>query len=167
MMNKNWVAVLAGLALLSVPACAAEVETGTGTAAFRAGDLIEFRAPEPVKMISADEMGIMFDAMSGYTPEEQTLVINDGTYFHYYERLDPMAREMYDIMLEVAKDPVSEDNLGLMMTTIDLEPGGAHTPGDVEPDRTAWHERDGAAVRTGERQPRAVPGRGRRDEPRD
>ncbi|MCR5160699.1 MAG: hypothetical protein K6C06_02915 [Lachnospiraceae bacterium] len=119
MMNKNWVAVLAGLALLSVPACAAEVETGTGTAAFRAGDLIEFRAPEPVKMISADEMGIMFDAMSGYTPEEQTLVINDGTYFHYYERLDPVAREMYDIMLEVAKDPVSEDNLGLMMTTID------------------------------------------------
>ena len=75
MMRKEWAALLAGLALLLAPACAAGAETGTGPASFRAGDLIEFKAPEPVKMISSDEMDLMFDAMSGYTPEEQTLVI--------------------------------------------------------------------------------------------
>ena len=64
--------------------------------------------------------------------------------------------------------PVTLNLTGPLGTAgIDLEPGGAHTPGDVEPDRTAWHERDGSVVRAGGRGPGVVLRRQRRDEPRD
>ena len=89
MMRSRWIALLAGLVLFSLPADAAGITGDSGASAFRAGSLIEFKAPEPVRLVSPDEMGLMFDAMSEYSREEESLVINHGTYFYLKSRRIP------------------------------------------------------------------------------
>lgn len=106
--------------LAGVPVMGAEIPGGTvNVVKHFTGDMLEFKAPEEVHMISVDEMDEMYELMDQYERPDESLVINRGTYFYYYEHLDPVAKEMYDIMLEIARDPVIEGNFGLMMSTVD------------------------------------------------
>ena len=57
-------------------------------------------------------------SMGQYTPAQDSLVINNAPVFYYYEQLEPIEKEMYDIMLNIARDPVKE-NIGVMITDMD------------------------------------------------
>ena len=67
-----------------------------------------------------DEQGVeeLTSSMEKYAPAQETLVINNAPEFYYYEELEPIEQEMYDIMLMIAQDPV-EENIGVMMTDMD------------------------------------------------
>ena len=120
-MKKTWITALFVL-LAGMPVMGAELP-GTPISMVNqfSGDLLEFQEPEEVKLVSVDKMEEMYELMSQYERPDESLVINRGTYFYYYEQLDPVAKEMYDIMLEIARDPVTEGNFGLMMSTLDPE----------------------------------------------
>lgn len=86
-----------------------------------AGDTAKRVSPDKLKKITAAEAARIDESMQRYEASDDTLVINHGDSFYYYEMLDPVAMEIYDVMLMVAKDPVSEGNYGVMMTDLDPE----------------------------------------------
>ena len=78
------------------------------------------KAPElTVNALTAPEVDMLNELMSAYTPPETTLLVNASTYYYYYEQLDPVAKEIYDLLLQLARDPVSEGNIQVMMTPLD------------------------------------------------
>ncbi|MBQ3575651.1 MAG: hypothetical protein IJA26_08260 [Clostridia bacterium] len=77
--------------------------------------------PEEVKRITASDAARINASMEQYIPSEDTLVINRATSYYYYDHLDPVAKEIYDIMLMIARDPVTDQNYGVMMTDINPE----------------------------------------------
>lgn len=85
------------------------------------GDSAERIPPEKLKKITAAAAAELNETMKGYVPSEETLIRNAAETYYYYEQLGPTAKEIYDIMLMIARDPVTEGNLGVMMT--DMDPG--------------------------------------------
>ena len=79
------------------------------------GDLKEL---DTLVTLSSDDVAALNDAMAAYVPNEDSLLRNEGTAFYYYDQIEPLEQEMYDIMLNIAKDPVT-DNIGVMMTDQD------------------------------------------------
>ena len=85
----------------------------------RTGD---FYTPTPdSKFSSLDSVQVdaMYDAMAKYAAPSSSLLVNNAAYFYYYEHLNPASREIYDLIMQVARDPVSEGNIGLMLTDLD------------------------------------------------
>ena len=82
------------------------------------GDLAEFVPLESLQVITSEQAAEINAQMSVYIPADGSLIHNMSTSYYYYDHLDPVAREMYDIMLGIAKDPV-EENHGVMMTDLD------------------------------------------------
>lgn len=87
-----------------------------------AGDLAEFVPLESLQVITSEQAAEINAQMSTYVPTEGSLVRNHAEHYYYYEHLAPEAREMYDIMLGIAKDPVPE-NHGVMLTDLDPQSG--------------------------------------------
>lgn len=98
--------------------------TGGGavkTGGARTGDMAVMKSADPMLYLSASDAELLNEQMAGYAgSEEPTLLINNAKTFYYYEQLDPIEKEIYDVAFEVAKDPVSEGNIGFMMT--DMKP---------------------------------------------
>ena len=91
------------------------------TIALPSGDLAEYRPSKPMELLSGQEAAELDEAMQSYNANGNTLLINNAKSYYYYDNLDPVAKEIYDVMLGVAQDPVDEGNIGLMMTDIDPE----------------------------------------------
>ena len=85
------------------------------------GGLAEYRSSKPLELLSGQEAAELDEAMQSYNSDGNTLLINAAQSYSYYENIDPIAKEIYDVMLAVAQDPVSEGNIGLMMTDMDPE----------------------------------------------
>lgn len=83
------------------------------------GDTVQRPSPDKLKKITAADAARIDQSMQYHQSFDETLVINHGDYFYYYEQLDPVAMEIYDVMLMIAKDPAAQDNYGVMMTDID------------------------------------------------
>lgn len=84
-------------------------------------DLAVYRPAQPMELLSAAEAAALNEQMASYTPKQTSLLINNAGSYYYYERIGPIAKEIYDVMYGVAKDPVSEGNVGLIMTDMDPE----------------------------------------------
>lgn len=84
------------------------------------GDLAQRVTPDKVKHITASDAARINASMEQYEASEETLVINRAQTYYYYEQLGPVAKEIYDIMLMIAKDPTTDENYGVMMT--DMNP---------------------------------------------
>ena len=83
------------------------------------GDLAEYTPSKPMELLSGQDAAKLDEIMSTYNGSGSSLLKNTSKSYYYYENLDPVAKEIYDVMLGVAQDPVSEGNIGLMMTDID------------------------------------------------
>ena len=83
------------------------------------GDMAIREPAKPLELLSSQEAEDLTQKMETYVPDAETMLKNSAATFYYYENLDPVAKEIYDVMYDVAKDPVSEGNVGLMMTDID------------------------------------------------
>lgn len=104
------------------------LETGTAFASgagnlegvqMPSGDLAEYKPSKPMELLSGQDAAKLDEIMQAYNAAGSTLLKNASQTYYYYENLDPVAKEIYDVMLGVAQDPVSEGNIGLMMTDID------------------------------------------------
>lgn len=117
-------ALAAAFLLSSTAAAAAEAlpSGGAGSVALPTGDLAVHQPSQPMELLSSADAQELNEQMAGYTPQQETLLVNRAQSYYYYERLGPIAKEIYDVMYGVAKDPVNEGNIGLMMT--DMDPNG-------------------------------------------
>lgn len=122
----NWYRIMfspvLSFALVIVLSAALAVDINAEEFTMPSGDLAAFEPSDPVNVLSSGEVEDLDDQMASYVPLEEKLLINEAATFYYYENLDPVAKEIYDVMYGVAQDPVSEGNIGLMMT--DLDPLG-------------------------------------------
>ena len=83
------------------------------------GDLEIVKPDAKYTKMDAGEAEELRKAIESYQPPEESLLKNRSQYYYYYEHLEPVAREIYDLMLQVAHDPVSAGNCAVMMTDID------------------------------------------------
>ncbi len=111
-------------AALMFPPAAAEAanELETGGIVMPTGDMAVRTPSQPMEMLTASEAQDLNAQMAAYTPQEDSLLVNRAENYYYYNNLDPIAKQIYDVMYGVAKDPVSPGNIGLMMT--DMDPQG-------------------------------------------
>ncbi len=83
------------------------------------GDMAVREPSDPMEMLSGEDVEELNQQMQNYTQKYSDLLINHAVNYYYYNNLDPIAKEIYDVMYGVCKDPVSEGNIGLMMTDMD------------------------------------------------
>lgn len=81
------------------------------------GGLQELPPPDKMKELSLEDIENLNAVMGGYLPSEDYPAVNHAPRFYYYEQLDPVEREIYDIIVMIARDPV-EENIGIMITDI-------------------------------------------------
>ncbi len=86
------------------------------------GGMAAFTPSEPMQYLSEEDTSHMDELMASYVPQEDLQPVNNAVAFYYYDHLDPLTKEIYDVVLQVAKDPENEENIGLMMT--DVDPSG-------------------------------------------
>ncbi len=82
------------------------------------GDLAVRTPTRPMEMLSSSDAEALNDQMKQYTQGE-SLLVNRAVTFFYYNNLDPLSKEIYDVLYQVALDPVSAGNIGLIMTAVD------------------------------------------------
>lgn len=80
--------------------------------------MAEYNAPEKAKKLTKKEASEKEKLISSYTKKE-SLLKNDAKFYYYYSILDPVSKEIYDILYDVASDPVDPGNIGLMITELD------------------------------------------------
>lgn len=79
-----------------------------------------FELPEVTyNELNTAQMDAMNEAIRNYAGKETSLLKNDAESFYFYERLQPLPKEIYDLLYQVAEDPVSEGNIQILMTTVD------------------------------------------------
>ncbi len=83
------------------------------------GGLAEIKELDDVEVVSEEEVSRIDRAMRAYTPSSDSLLINNCENFYYYSQLDADAQGIYDSLMMVCEDPVSEDNYNLYTTTMD------------------------------------------------
>ena len=83
------------------------------------GDMAVRTPSQPMEMLTSTDVDILNARMSEYNGQQEVLLKNRAKTYYYYNNLEPVAKEIYDVMLGVAEDPVSEGNIGLMMTMLD------------------------------------------------
>ncbi len=120
-------AVIAAALLLSAAALSGaeagneDIEVPGAVNTMPSGDLAEFRPSKPMELLTGQDAAELDEIMKTYNADGSSLLVNSAPSYYYYENLDPVAKEIYDVMLGVAQDPVSEGNIGIMMTDIDPE----------------------------------------------
>lgn len=120
--NKMIVCLLAGalfLETVSTVPLGAQEAAPVNSVVMPTGDMAQRRPSKPMEMLSSADAQALDRQMADYVAQEQSLLVNKAETYYYYERLDPLAKEIYDVMYGVAQDPVSEGNIGLMMTVED------------------------------------------------
>ena len=123
-MLKKLTAGLAAAAALMIGCTAASALeiTNVTKITMPTGDLAIREPAQPMEMLSSEDVEDLNNKMAAYTPQTESLLINNASRFYYYDNLDPVAKEIYDVLYGVAMDPVSQGNVGLMMT--DMDPQG-------------------------------------------
>ena len=111
-------AVILLLIAFSLPAGASEISKEI--IVMPVGDMAPRVPTKPLEMLSSQDATQLNEKMASYQGPEVNLLINRATTYFYYERLDPTTKQIYDLLYQVAQDPVSEGNIALMMT--DLNP---------------------------------------------
>ena len=86
------------------------------------GDLAPHKPSKPMELLTAADAEALNEQMSGYEAKETSLLRNRAEHFYYYDHLNPTAKQIYDVLFEVCKDPVDPGNIGLDMT--DMDPSG-------------------------------------------
>ena len=102
---------------VSVSTCVGAEET-LGILRQISGGLAKLPPPDEMQMLSVEEVEKLNETMGAYTPAETILAKNNAPAFYYYDQLNPMEREIYDIIVMIAQDPV-EENVGVMITDMD------------------------------------------------
>ena len=83
------------------------------------GDLIEELPDVSYNVLDSSQVDALCDAMAQYEAPETSLLVNDAESYFCYDHLDPLTKQIYDIVLQIAKDPVSEMNIHVMLTPVD------------------------------------------------
>ena len=83
------------------------------------GDMAVRKPSRPMELLSSADADNLNAKMSEYEPQQTELLVNRAGTFYYYSNLDPIAKEIYDVMYQVARDPGTQGNIGLMMTDMD------------------------------------------------
>lgn len=83
------------------------------------GDIAEFRPSKPLELLSSQEAQELDEMMASYNENGQSLLNNQSASYFYYDHLSSNPKQIYDVLFEVAQDPVSEGNIGFMMTDMD------------------------------------------------
>ena len=118
--RKGYLAGIAAFGVLAFSLTAGAEETAKlGGFSMPTGDMAVRTPSKPMEMLSSADAANLNEQMAEYTPQTSTLLVNNASTFYYYDNLDPIAKEIYDVMYGVAKDPVSQGNIGLMMTDMD------------------------------------------------
>ena len=110
---------LAGVLLANGTAVSAAEVKNLEVNRMPSGDMAEYTPSKPMELLSGQDAAELDAIMQAYNAGGSSLNKNASGSYYYYENLDPVAKEIYDVMLGVAQDPVSEGNIGLMMTDID------------------------------------------------
>ena len=85
----------------------------------RGGMSLEIGEVHPEEM-DAEQEAAMDRAMRAYVPSTaEDLIVNNSTYYYFYEQLNPEQQELYDAMYLVAIDPTTTDNIVKVQTSID------------------------------------------------
>ena len=128
-MRRNWLRFAAAVLCLAV--LMAAVPSGSAEAARKksrklrdtadrssfTGTAVAADLPD-LEIMSSSETEELGEVMASYVPAERQVLVNEAPEFYYYEQLDPLAKQICDVMLGIANDPVME-NIGLLMTDID------------------------------------------------
>ena len=85
------------------------------------GGLAVMKPSEPMQSLSSAGAEDLNRKMENYNEAETDLLKNSASSFYYYNMINPVAKQIYDVIYQVARDPVNEGNIGLMMTDIDPE----------------------------------------------
>ncbi len=99
-----------------------EQRVDIGNISIPSGSRAVMKPSKPMELLSQAEAADLEERMADYTAPQESLLINRAEHFYYYENLDPLTKELYDVLYQVAQDPVSEGNIGFMMT--DMDPSG-------------------------------------------
>lgn len=83
------------------------------------GDIAVRKPSQPMEMLSTNDVDTLNAHMAEYAGQQKQLLANKARNYYYYNNLEPVAKEIYDVMYGVARDPASQGNIGLMMTFID------------------------------------------------
>ncbi len=114
------ISLLLLLALLTLAfASAQEQDTLPGglSGSLIGGGIMTIRPPEVIKL-SDTQTERLEELMADYEYKEDSLLINPAEHFYYYEHISPLARQIYDVIYDIARDPV-EGNVGLLLTDLD------------------------------------------------
>ncbi len=83
------------------------------------GDFFQKELNAELKILNSDESAAIHQAMDEYVAPETSLLINKGRHFYYYEHLEPLPQQIYDLMYQIASDPLSPRNYALLLTETD------------------------------------------------
>ena len=84
------------------------------------GDFLQREKDNQLQLLNSDQAAVIYQAMEDYVAPESTLIKNQSDYYYYYENLESSAqKQMYDVMYQIALDPVTEGNYGLLLTETD------------------------------------------------
>ena len=101
----------------TVPASDGQIEIET--ISMPTGDLAKIPLSRPMERLSSQDVDDITVRMAEYSPGTKKLLRNNAPHFYYYENLDPVSKEIYDVLYGICEDPVSEGNIGVMMTDMD------------------------------------------------
>ncbi|MBQ6594051.1 MAG: hypothetical protein IJH78_00120 [Clostridia bacterium] len=82
------------------------------------GDVLDKLPEVSFEYLKTDVASAMLDAAAAYDAKETDLLINNAPSFYFYEHLDPLTREIYDLVIQISRDPVPQ-NIQVMRTTVD------------------------------------------------
>ena len=93
----------------------ADAQVISGINMMRRGFIPEIKVVEPEEL-TADEENQMDRAMRAYTPGDETPIVNNSTYYYFYDQLTPEMQSIYDAIYLVAMDPTTKDNIITLYT---------------------------------------------------
>ena len=112
-------AAAAAVMLLFLFQTAAAAGTGDVPFVMPVGDMAPRVPTKPMEMLSSEDAAQINEKMASYSAEAESLLINRAEQYFYYETLEPTTKQIYDLLYQVACDPVNEGNIGLLMTDED------------------------------------------------
>ena len=85
------------------------------------GDFVSMHPETELQVLNSSQTEAIFQAMETYEAPQTSLVYNRSDYYYYYNHLDPLSKQIYDVMLEITKDPEDPGNWGLLYTELNPE----------------------------------------------
>ena len=96
---------LAGVLLANGTAVSAAEVKNLEVNRMPSGDMAEYTPSKPMELLSGQDAAELDAIMQAYNAGGSSLNKNASGSYYYYENLDPVAKEIYDVMLGVAQDP--------------------------------------------------------------